>query len=454
MVATSPWGDVFDEFTARNIPYGFNHQDSNKRGRSGKDLNQLRFPDEDGAMLGRSRVPVTTEMLTSRIERWNDYYNAKLRIIEVDLRDLSKRRQGFGYALMLGITAVFSFIVFLAVLAVDYAVLSEFWARVYSNEYGEVPPDFAASVVVKSLQVVVAALAFHFFFQNLSREHRKIFTFFVFGVTLLFLLGLGFLNAANSLPPGSDLAVTTGAQDASQEDQEILEALGLADETDDAGAEAPAAGTAGQQAAPEADRGAGFRNAYEASWFATLALLFIAVTSVAALVLHVALRAVAGLFGRIDNEHYFSNRSIMNRRDMRFRQLRARRAGDWLRSVSARKDLLRHCLSAFESGYLYGLFNENKGGLFGLGGQRRLPESAAVEGGEGRQTQEQALVMQLEQAIQAVKSGDAILGPDSTYTFIIEDVRDFTEIDDEGELRKHDKEAQKKERDKDKDDDD
>ncbi len=436
MVATSPWGDVFDEFTARNVPYGFNHQDVEEKARNGRSqaLKELVYPDQDGELLGRAKTPVKPEALKTRLERWNDYYNAKLRIIEGELRDLHERRTGFGHSIMLMVLMVFAFLVFLAVLAVDYAVLSEFWAQVYSNEFGEVPPDFAASVVIKSLQVVVAALAFHFFTQNLTPEGRKYFAYFVFIVTLLFLLGLGFLNAANSLPPGSDLAVNQNNQAATEEDRAILEALGLADEEE---AAAPAA-DAGAPAETGATRADTFRFYYEMAWFMTLALLFVAVTSVAALVLHVALRAAVALFGRVDNEHQFAKRSIVNKRDMRFRQLRARRARQWLMSEKARRDLLRHCLASFEAGYLHGLFGKGSG-WFSSSPSESMETTKTEDGEEEPVTTEGQLVVRLEEAMEAAR------GEIDGREWVVTPEEDFVEYDDEGLQEEKDRRTQKRE---------
>ncbi|MGF1457045.1 MAG: hypothetical protein ACFB6R_16895 [Alphaproteobacteria bacterium] len=432
MVATSPWGDVFDEFTARTVPYGFNHQDAedSRKKKGGEALTRLVFPDEDGALLGRQRVPVEAERLRTRVERWNEYYNAKLRIIEGEIRDLTVRRSPIWHGSMLVATAIFSFAVFLAVLAVDYAVLSEFWARIYSNEFGEVPPDFAASVIIKSLQVVVAALAFHFFYESLTRDGRRQFVYFVFGVTLLFLFGLGVLNAGTSLPQGSDLAVNTLADDAAEEDREILEALGLADETQQDQVEE----TPEEKEQRESDeRTRRFvSTTYSLTWFATLALLFVAVTSVAAMTLHVALRAMSGLFGRIDNEHYFSNRSILNKRDMEMRLLRARRAREWLRSTQTRIQLMKHCLAAFETGYIYGIYEGDQTGRGGgfLGGARRSGTGAA----DGHADPNLQLVETLGQAV--IKVRESLDADGFTLVVDTEAGESFVERDNEPEMRK------------------
>ncbi len=437
MVATSPWGDVFDEFTARTVPYGYSHLDAEegRRKRKGDALERLIFPDEDGALLGDQRVPVEADRLKTRVERWNEYYNSKLRIIEGEIRDLAVRRSPIWHGSMLVATAIFSFAVFLAVLAVDYAVLSEFWARIYTNEFGEVPPDFAASVIIKSLQVVVAALAFHFFYESLTRHGRRWFVYFVFVVTLLFLLGLGFLNAGTSLPQGSDLAVNTLADEAAQEDQEILEALGLADESaQDVAAESPE-----EEARRLADeeRRRQVSRLYSIIWFATLALLFVAVTSVAAMTLHVALRAMSGLFGRIDNEHYFSGRSVLNKRDMEMRLLRARRAREWLRSEPTRVQLMKHCLAAFETGYIYGLYNGPVGGN-GRSRRNRRDDTPILQGKQNEpgapQSPELQLIAILGEAIIEVRA--MLEDPDFTLVVNTNEDESFVEKDNESEMRK------------------
>ncbi len=444
MVTNTPWGDVFDEFTARNIPYGFDDDDKEqaRRKRTARHLEQLVYPDEDGELMGRARVPVTTDHLKTRVERWNEYYNAKLRIIEGEIRDLNIRRGPFWHPIMLIVTAIFAFAVFLAVLAVDYAVLSEFWARVYSNEFGEVPPAFAASVIIKSLQVVGAALAFHFFYQTLTRDGRRYFVYFVFIVTLLFLLGLGFLNAGNSLPAGSTLSVNTQAEDQAEENRRVLEALGLADEEGEATDAEPDPAEEEAKRAAE-NRRETVRFAYDIAWFSTLLLLFVAVTSVAAMMLHVALRAVSGLFGRIDNEHYFSSRSILNKRDMNLRLLRARRAREWLRSEKARGQLMKHCLASFETGYIFGLFGDKDPSLGArmrraMFGERRIEiaraEADATNAQNGAAGEARALLDQLSTSMGQVREMiDA-----GAFDLVVEtsDEESFVEADNERELRR------------------
>ncbi len=439
MVARTPWGDVFDEFTARTVPYGYKDANGSeaRRQKEGATLDKLTYPDEDGALMGRHLLPVRPEYLKTRVEKWNEYYNSKLRIIEGEIRDLHVRRGPFWHPFMLIGTAVFAFAVFLAVLAVDYAVLSEFWARVYSNEFGEVPPDFAASVIIKSLQVVVAALAFHFFYQSLNREGRKIFVYFVFVVTLLFLLGLGFLNAGTSLPEGSDLAVGSASDDQAREDREILEALGLADE-----AGAPAAEETPEDAErrraeevqrqQDEDRRRSVARLYDGTWFATLALLFVAVTSVAAMTLHVALRALSGLFGRIDNEHY--DRSIMNKRDMGLRLLRARRAREWLRSEETRVQLMKHCLAAFETGYIFGAYNPD----MGKGKKSDIAQRREMPGGpdDGPTEQSRELIRIEEMSASVVEVRNLLDGEHFHLVVDTPDAESFVEQDNEDELKR------------------
>ncbi len=337
MVTHNPFGDVFDEFTARKIPYGFNHTAAEKGGSD--DLVKMANAEEDGRYLGGRKVPITTPLLTGRIDRWNEYFNAKLRVIEGEMRDLHRRAHDarFSHNIMLIVAAVFSFIVFVAVLAVDYAVVSEFWSREYANEFGEVPEAFVGSIIIKALQVVVAALAFHFFFQSLDRRGRRIFTVVIFIISLLFLLSLGLLNASRSVPtdPGASI-----------QDRALLEELGIE-------ADQPA------QTAPVDEDRSGALAWLESNrtllWYAALGFLFVTVTAVAAMVLHIFMRAMGGLFGRMDNEYYYTNRSIMNRRDMLLRLKRAQRARQWLTSENARQHLLKGSLAAFETGYIFGL---------------------------------------------------------------------------------------------------
>ena len=78
-VGKSPWGDIDDEFTARIIPHGHNHRDTEKTDRAvPKDLRSVN-PITEGQALGRNHTPIKERYLLSRLETWNDFLNEKLR---------------------------------------------------------------------------------------------------------------------------------------------------------------------------------------------------------------------------------------------------------------------------------------------------------------------------------------------------------------------------------------
>ena len=160
-----------------------------------------------------------------------------------------------------------------AALFVDYAIISEFWTRALADEFLELPGSLATSVTFKSLQVLFATIAAHILFEHMGGFGRAVFVRLVFVLALMMLAGVGLLLALMSLPAG--LSELSGGGAGSSLGS-ALSQLGL--ETD---ATRTAEATAGEISAMQAYK--------PVFWLASLGVIFLVVTGVAALCLHYAL---------------------------------------------------------------------------------------------------------------------------------------------------------------------
>ncbi len=165
-------------------------------------------------------------------------------------------------------------------LFVDYMIVTEFWTRALANEFLELPGSLASSVAFKSLQVLFATLAAHIFIEQMGGFGRAVFVRVLFLLALTMLGGVGLLLALMSLPAGlADAGL--GGNGASL--GSALSSLGIETE---AAREAAVAQT-GLEAA----------RAYQpVLWMASLGVIFLVVTGVAALFLHSALNNLKKLF--------------------------------------------------------------------------------------------------------------------------------------------------------------
>ncbi len=109
-------------------------------------------------------------------------------------------------------------------LSVDFLILNEFWTRAMFPDFArDLADDFGGSALAKSLQVVFATIAFHFFLSTLGPRGRKGFIWGLFGVSFFVILGLGILNASVTAPGMADAPATNEGIAG------VLEGLGLAD---------------------------------------------------------------------------------------------------------------------------------------------------------------------------------------------------------------------------------
>ncbi|MEQ9145760.1 MAG: hypothetical protein RLO08_15545 [Parvibaculaceae bacterium] len=174
----------------------------------------------------------------------------------------------------------FTVLVAAAALFVDYMIVTEFWTRALANEFLELPGSLASSVAFKSLQVLFATLAAHIFLEHMSSFGRGVFVRALFILALTMLGGVGLLLALMSLPAGlADAGL--GGPGASL--GQALSGLGIETE---AARDAVAAQTSLDQ-----------MRAYQpVFWMASLSVVFLVVTGVAALFLHYALGNLKKIF--------------------------------------------------------------------------------------------------------------------------------------------------------------
>jgi hypothetical protein len=205
-------------------------------------------------------------------------------------------------------------LVSLGAVLVDYMIVSEFWTRALANEFLELPGTLATSVAFKSMQVLFATVAAHLLYEHMGRFGRGAFLRIVFILAMAMLLGVGFLLATMSLPNG--LAATGAQTGVGSSLGSALAGLGLS---------TPGTDAAAQGSAEIAE----VRMWQPLFWLASLGIVFLVVTGVAALSIHFAIEALRRIFLARDFSH--------RRRDM------AR-----LAALEAEYDELRHRLSEME----------------------------------------------------------------------------------------------------------
>ena len=175
---------------------------------------------------------------------------------------------------------IFTVTVAMAALFVDYMIVTEFWTRALANEFLELPGSLANSVAFKSLQVLFATLAAHIFFEQMSGFGRAVFIRALFLLALTMLGGVGMLLALMSLPAGladAGLGGPGGSLGAA------LAGLGIETEA--------------VREATIAQTGLDEMRAYQPIfWMASLSVIFLVVTGVAALFLHYALVNLKKIF--------------------------------------------------------------------------------------------------------------------------------------------------------------
>jgi hypothetical protein len=239
-----------------------------------------------GYDLGLQGVAITSRFLSNHIREPDQVEWNKRKSVLDDRRAKSQRHHWS--------TVAIGFAVFALALYVDYAIIHEFWARLLSNEYGEVPPSMANTVASKSLQVLFATLAIHYLVSHIGHWGRVAYSILIFVVTAAMLLGIGLLWANNSLPEGSKV-FSSEQSEGSRAVEQFSKNLGIAP------TEKPAM--------PE--EVAALKKYEVAVWLVSLGLIFLVVSSIGAISLHSALQAFSAETG---GAVYDNNREAMDGR--------------------------------------------------------------------------------------------------------------------------------------------
>jgi hypothetical protein len=260
-----------------------------KAGTSGFDPKES--PLEKAYVWGKRGVVVTKPLL----QNWLDGHT---RQNIMHRQKILQKHLGLGGAGGQHLTAVIlGVLVFVTALFVDYNIISEFWTRALSNEFGEVPPAMANTVAAKSLQVLFATLAVHYLVSNIGHGGRVAYSLVVFLVTAAMVIGIGLLWANNSLPAGSKVFGLDVNQSAQQVDQ-FLKGLGIKP----------------PRAAPQPAEVKLLKKYELLIWLFSLGVIFLVVASIGALGLHTAIRGFTATTG---GAVYDTHREVRHVRGLR-----------------------------------------------------------------------------------------------------------------------------------------
>lgn len=232
--------------------------------------------------MGKKGLKISTQFLSNYLGSFNDHS------LEVKENILSRRVKGFGTTIQHLSAVVFGLAIFIAALFVDYNIIHEFWVRILSNEFMEVPEALAASVVMKSLQVVFATISIHYLFSHIGHKGRVAYVVFVFLMTISMIGGIGLLYAHNSIPAGE-------ATETSKLIRDFSEKLGIEPITESTNPDSA-------HAVVEQYK--------EWVWLSALSVLFFIVASIGAMGLHTATKGFAAITGgALYDTHREANRN-------------------------------------------------------------------------------------------------------------------------------------------------
>ena len=209
--------------------------------------------------------------------------NSNYEIIARNL-DQSERYHGFRWLYML--SSVFGIAVFLLAMTVDYQIMTEFWTRALANEFLEVPPSLANSILFKSAQVIIATVAFHYFismtgwFGHTIGKYALVVIAFLLSLAMVF--GFGLINTNQSVPAEKTAMFQSSPELGAQNDPFAQFGIGAASLQP----AAPAPLTPQVTIANDTAESVQLMSAL--SWIIAPAIVFFVVTAVGALSLHVA----------------------------------------------------------------------------------------------------------------------------------------------------------------------
>lgn len=274
--------------------------------------------------LGKKGIKITSQFLSNYLNTFNTH------ALEVKRSILQRRIKGFGATLQHLLAVVLGLLVFATALVVDYNIIHEFWVRVLSNEFMEVPDALSMSVVMKSLQVLFATLSIHYLFSHIGHKGRVAYVVFVFILTASMIGGVGLLYAQSSMP--------TETTATSETIQKFAEKLGV---------DAP------KVTVTEESASAAVSQYKEYIWLSALSVLFFIVASIGALSLHTATQGFASLTG---GAFYDTNRET--NRNNRFRDELAQVERDLIHlKTDGEEQFIRGKVADFQSSYSIGLID-------------------------------------------------------------------------------------------------
>ncbi len=349
------YNDPYEEF--------YNPQERDDTGFYGKALKRAKAMGENGE-------EVDATVIERRARQFATYLTKARQTLKVKIRDMEAvQNSPWRYVSFLTVFFV-GLAVFALALRVDYIILEELWSRNLANEFFEVPASLQDSVTFKSLQVVFAVLAIHFFVSSIGRVGRGIFIGFLTALVITMLVGVGLLNTSYSLPIGSTLfgmELTGDSLDA----QDELAALGL--ESEDS------ATTADNDNVPVTTQD--FETAKTLLFFASFGLIFFFVTSVGALFLHYAIGAGVAFTGGIRGEkaEHDVARDSRDREhaDMARRLSRAKEVQQIFSSEKELRDAITQFINEFGDAYEDGLDGYRGSAKEGKNGKRQASELLA-----------------------------------------------------------------------------
>lgn len=324
--------DPFEEF--------YNPSDDENRFSYGRVLDRARS-------MGSNGDPVDLTVIQRRARQFATYLTQVRQSLRVQIADMESVQKSPWRYLSFGMVFLVGLAVFALALRVDYIILEELWSRNLANEFFEVPASLQDSVTFKSLQVVFAVLAIHFFVSSIGRIGRGIYIGFLTALVITMLVGVGLLNTSYSLPIGSTLfGLELTGETLSAEDE--LAALGL--ET----GEATAADNDNVPVTTE-----DFETVKTVLFFASFGLIFFFVTSVGALFLHYAIDAAVSFTGGIRGERAESDEARDSRNrdhsEMARRLRRARKVQEMFDTRGEAREIITQFLNDFGDAYERGL---------------------------------------------------------------------------------------------------
>lgn len=326
------YNDPYEEF--------YNPQDRDDRGFYGKALKRARS-------MGRNGDVIDETIIERRARQFATYLSKARQTLKVKIRDMETTQNSpWRYVSFLSVFFV-GLAVFALALRVDYIILEELWSRNLANEFFEIPASLQDSVTFKSLQVVFAVLAIHFFVSSIGKVGRGIYIGFLTMLVISMLVGVGLLNTSYSLPIGSTLfgMELTG------------ETLSASDELAALGLEGGAGEVAANDNTPVTTQD--FETAKTLLFFMSFGLIFFFVTSVGALFLHYAISAGVAFTGGIRGEkaEHDSARDSRDREhsDMARRLIRAREVQAMFRTREDLRDAITQYINEFGDAYEDGL---------------------------------------------------------------------------------------------------